>query len=216
MGGAFRFLRRLSQVIPSTCAPVRYHPSDHALTVNRRGFSLLELLVTITLIAALVSLVAPSWTKITGSHARRTATSSVMETLERARGAAIAGKKEVWVIFRHPGDRSRDSLRIVTRDSGTLSALGPWLYLPPGLTFHGGSDTLMEERPSPDVIKTSLGGTAPGAGDLFGNVMFQRSGRVGLPMQGGNQLMLRFDAAKGPAPEPVILSRASGRATCSR
>ena len=69
----------------------------------------------------------------------------------------------------------------------------------------------MGERPSQDILSSAFNGVIPSDSGTLGSVMFQRSGRIGLPLQGGNQLILPFDSLSGPAPEPILLSRATGR-----
>jgi hypothetical protein len=60
-------------------------------------------------------------------------------------------------------------------------------------------------------------GTAIGASTSpatsIGGVMFQRSGRIGIPQQGGPALLLRLRSLKGPLPSPIEFSRGSGRAS---
>ena len=173
-------------------------------------------------IAALLSLAVPTWGAITRSQANSAAVSLVMGTLEQARLAAVSGKKEVWVLFKNDDARKQASLRIVTREGkgGTgsvpFTSMGSWTMLPRGITFQTGDNSLMDQRPLVEVIAaataTAIAAPVPPSISV-GGMMFQRSGRVGIPQQGGPSLLLRLQSPKGPLPTPIELSRGSGRAS---
>ena len=201
----------------SASQSVNFHEPNHFSfregAIPSGGVTLLELLVTITVIAAVASLSIPAWSAIVRTGAGRNADRIVMESMEEARTSAIAARKDVWVVFDHAPAGRPDGLRIISRDRDTVSAVGGWHYLPRGISFHSGAGTLLEERPPSEILSTAINGNrAPG--ETFGGVLFQRSGRIGLPAQGGNQLTLRFDSVTGPSPEPINISRATGRASC--
>lgn len=179
------------------------------------GLTLTELLVTMTVIAALASLTMPAWTTLTRSRARQVTSAMVMESLELARNSSLSTKNDTWVVFRHLGEGNRDALRIVSSGGGTAVPLGPWKQLPAGIFFRDEMGTLMGEHPPQEILSSVLGDTASPAGQVFGSVMFQRSGRIGRPLRDGNQLTLFFNSAKGPAPDSILLSRATGRPSTS-
>ena len=162
-------------------------------------------------IAALLSLAVPTWGAITRSQANSAAVSLVMGTLEQARLAAVSGKKEVWVLFKNDDARKQASLRIVP-----FTSMGSWTMLPRGITFQTGDNSLMDQRPLVEVIAaataTAIAAPVPPSISV-GGMMFQRSGRVGIPQQGGPSLLLRLQSPKGPFPTPIELSRGSGRAS---
>jgi len=197
---------------------VRY-PALSNQDSRRNGLTLTELLVSITVIAALASLTVPVWTTLTRSRAKQVTSGMVMESLELARSTALTTKKDVWVVFRHPaqgqGQNQGDAFRIVSSGDGSVTPLGAWKQLPCGISFLDGEGTLMDERPAPEILSTALNNTTPHVGQTFGSVMFQRSGRIGRPLRGGNQLTLSFHSSVGPAPRPVLLSRATGRCSTS-
>jgi len=175
-----------------------------------------------TVIAALVSLAIPTWGAITRSQANSAAVSLVMGTLEQARLAAVSGKKEVWVLFKNDDARKQASLRIVIREGigGTgsvpFTSVGSWTMLPREITFQTGENTLMDQKPLDEVIAAAMGTAraAPVPPTIsLGGMMFQRSGRIGIPQQGGPALLLRLRSPKGPLPAPIELSRGSGRAS---
>lgn len=176
------------------------------------GFTLMEILVTITLITVLMALVIPCWGVIARSRARQAATGIVMDSLEHARNVAITGKNNVWVIFQHQEGIHQDSLRTLVKQGAGISPLGSWQVLPTGTSFH--TDALMEERPPAEILTIALNGKSPQSGETFGAVMFQSSGRIGIPLPGSHPLSLQLDSQSGISPEPITLSRATGRATC--
>ncbi len=192
-------------------------------TFRRGAFTLLELLVTITVIAALISLILPTWTSVKRSRSRQAALSITMESLERARTAATSGKKEAWVLFRHsttqPEGRSagesRDAIRIIAKEGDVFSPLTTWQPLPAGTSFTPSPGTLMEEAPPREILSPALNGKPPGDA-TFGSIMFLRSGRVGLPRPGGNTLSLRIgesatDSQSTADSACLLISRATGR-----
>lgn len=202
-----------------------------AIFVNEQGifrkgaFTLLELLVTMTVMAALISLILPAWNSVKRSRARQAALTITMESLERARTAAITGKKEVWVLLRHgntpsgrtPESESGDAIRIIGKTGDDISPIDPWQPLPAGTSFVPTPGTLMEEAPPREILTSALGGKAP-VNTTFGSIMFLRSGRVGIPKTGGNGLSLRIgESATGSKSAPhtacLLISRASGRAS---
>jgi prepilin-type N-terminal cleavage/methylation domain-containing protein len=186
---------------------------SHPIQQQRSGVSLIELLVVIAVIAALASLTVPAWGAITRSRANHAALSLVMGTLEQARLAATTGKKETWVLFRNNDSLQKASLRIVTRESAGLVPLGNWTMLPQGITFQTGENSLMDQKPTEEAVAAAQG-SKPAAGISLGGVMFQRSGRIGMPQQGGSALSVLFKAKSPPIPDPIMLSRATGRASC--
>ena len=177
------------------------------------GFTLLELLVTVTVIAALASLALPAWGLLAKSGARRTATTTVMEALERARSQAITTKRDVWVLFSHEiADGGADAIRLLAKEAGLFLPLGPWIKLPPAISFREGSGTLMDERPPEDVLKAAFAGVSQSEGCTVGALMFRRNGGIGIPPQGGNSLNITLGPSKG-SDATISLARATGRAS---
>ena len=171
--------------------------------------------MTVTVIAALASLAIPAWGLLSKTVARRNATAMVMESLERARSEAITTKQDIWIIFcHHPRGDGPDALRLVTKEGGSVSprAIGPWIKLPPSISFREGSGTLMDERAPDDIVKAAF--TKPDqSGDFTaGALMFRRSGGIGIPAQGGNSLTISLGPSKGPD-SIITLARAAGRAS---
>ena len=174
----------------------------------------MEVLVTITLIAALMSLMVPCWRALTRIRSKQAAAGIVMESLEHARQSAITSKATAWVVFRHNGGIRNDSLRILRKQGGTISPLNGWIPLPMGISFGTGTENLIHEPPPKDILSASLNNKSAAAGDVIGSVMFQSSGRIGVPLPGGNALAILLETQSGTPAQTITLSRATGRATC--
>lgn len=177
------------------------------------GVTLTEILVTIAVISVIASLTMPAWRAITESQKKQSALALVMETLDQARLMAVTGKKEVWLLFEDHGSRGQSSLRIVVREASGYSTYGSKTCLPGGIRFVHGEGDIMDHNAPPEVLQATSGaGTT--SSENTGGVMFQGSGRIGLPAQGGNLLSLSLANDKGVAYETIELSRGTGRASC--
>jgi len=205
-------------MIPSLCAAVRrvfILPFRQASWWCPSGFSLLEVMLTMGLIALLMALTIPCWNAISRSQSRHASTTLVMESLEQARLAALTSKNDVWVIFRSERSSGPNSLRLLSKQGSAITPLAPWQKLPPGIAFREEEDSLMKEKPPGYILSAALNGQSPNNQDHYGSLMFLQSGRVGVPIAGGNtlQLALVSTPAKGLF-STILLSRATGRATC--
>jgi type II secretory pathway pseudopilin PulG len=177
------------------------------------GVTLTELLVTITAIAALALITMPAWSQLTRSQGGKAAASLVMGVLEQARIAATSGQKEVWVILRHAAGDGRDGLRIVSRAADGYVADGTWVSLPSGISFQTGANSLMDEKPPGILLSQANNATPGGKSYSYGGLMFQRTGRVGIPKQEGNTLSIILQSSQAGRTETIALSRATGRAS---
>jgi prepilin-type N-terminal cleavage/methylation domain-containing protein len=189
-------------------------------TTNQRtfgGVTLTELLVTMALLALLAAIAIPGWVSFAGTQSRRSATGLVLGSLERARVAAVTGKKQIWVVLRHSEGKRRDSLRILSGEASGFSPIGPWLNLPAGMRFlcDGGA---LPDIPPPTAVLADAGdgekadGGTTANGERYGGLMFRTDGAVGLPKQGDSRLLIPFSAEKGPPPASITVSRGTGRA----
>ena len=205
------------------CRPLQDNPSffgavpppspDRSTLLLRRGLTLTEILATITVMAALALLAVPGWSALTRSHARKAGPALVMEAMERARSEAITTKKPVWVLFRHSSGRTGDDMRIMAKGESSFLPLGSWMKLPQGITFRPESGTLLDEKPSEEILSAAINGSSVDAppGGSVGSVMFRPTGSVGYPSRGGNQLTLGLDSTGGISCGLITLSRATGR-----
>lgn len=204
---------RLVQDIRSPSLRVREDQQEPSLHPPEAGVTLLELLVTMAVIAALASLAIPGWGLLSKTGAQRRATAAVMESLERARSEAITSKQEVWVLFRHHSNGDQpDAVRILAKEGGLISPLGTWIKLPSSITFRMGAGTLMDDSPPSEILKAALPDFENPGDSMFGAVMFRRGGGVGNPKQGGNSLSVALGAGKKGPDSTITIARAAGRA----
>ena len=206
-------LCRVAQDNNSPCAPVHRKTFPPTLPRIAAGVTLTELLVTITVIAALALITMPAWSQLTRSQSGKAAASLVMGVLEQARIAATSGQKEVWVIFRHCQGNGRDGLRIFSRNGTGFAPEAPWVSLPTGISFQTNDNSLMDEKPPGILLSQENNGNPATVPYSYGAVMLQRTGRVGVPKQEGNTLTLILRSFQTARIETIALSRATGRAT---
>ena len=67
--------------------------------MRRAGFTLVELIVVLAILAALAALVTPSFSRTVASARLRTAASDVRSTFARARALAVAAARERSAVF---------------------------------------------------------------------------------------------------------------------
>jgi hypothetical protein len=70
----------------------------------------------------------------------------------------------------------------------------------------------MDERPPGDLLAAACKNADPSDKEVFGSVMFRRSGGIGIPAQGGNRLCIGMGSRSKGAVTTINLARASGRA----
>ena len=178
----------------------------------REGFTLAELLVTLTLIALMALLMIPAWKHSSEAWARKSAMIMSMEALGHGRNEAVSARRPVWLLFRHiPG--TADAWRILAKGDNSLAPLTSWKTLPPGISFRVDSDCLTGAKPPGEIVTVALSGATLPPGSLVGGVMFLPSGSVGFPARGGGQLCLSLESPEHKTIATILLSRASGKAT---
>ena len=93
--------------------------------MRRSGFTLVELIVVLAILAGIAALVAPSFSRTVASARLRTAASDVRSTFARARALAVASARERSAVF----DLSRGEFGVdneaVRRTAGIDPPRGP-------------------------------------------------------------------------------------------
>jgi prepilin-type N-terminal cleavage/methylation domain-containing protein len=109
-----------------------------------RAFSLVEMLFVVAVIAILLTLLVPAIRGFASVGARKGAVTTVMNTLEQARIAAIEQGRDVLVLFWMKngvaGSPDEPDTLIVLRrpESGSgWEQISRWIPLPRGVIFHG-------------------------------------------------------------------------------
>lgn len=197
------------------------------------GFSLIEMLFVLAIVAVLAALAIPRLQTLAGSIARRGAVSLVMGTLEEARVAALESGDEVYVVFRReatPGEDSMMVLRETDSGTGTYSQMTRWIKLPKGILFldpAGGPTMILDAGlgsfdrqrspvPLPDGPAVPTGkGLSVVKFNAHGQIAFPTSGKLWLHLaQGvrdasGNER--RTDSKNSQPLETIILTKLTGR-----
>jgi len=177
-----------------------------------RGFTIVELLMVIAIMALIVGLCNPSTSALQKSLQLTQATQMVGSQLELARQMATTRNHPVEVRFYQFGDpqtpgeqasnpasgkyRALQSFEVL--ESGTPKALGKVLYLPASVIIDSGvalSSLIGSAQPSPFVPTTSEGtanGSIPHAQNAYNLVSFrfQPDGSTNLPKTSEQQWFL--------------------------
>jgi prepilin-type N-terminal cleavage/methylation domain-containing protein len=140
----------------------RQHIVTTAARKRARGFSLVEVLTVVAIIAIMMSLMAPAISGFSSTAGRRGAVNLVMNTIDQARVAALEQGREVQVIFWRREFPEKDAIMIRRKnDSGQWDALTRWQSLPSGVLLHKpekGSSHVFHTSPGDKVNTTDLPG----------------------------------------------------------
>jgi prepilin-type N-terminal cleavage/methylation domain-containing protein len=118
--------------------------------LSNRGFTLIELMTVMAIMAVLLALTIPSMSGIMSTNGRKQAVDTVLSTIEQARIASLENGNNVYVIFAMPTDSGVTSdAMIVVGDPplGSTSAnpilFTRWIMLPRNVRFLASTSTLV-------------------------------------------------------------------------
>lgn len=193
--------------------PPTMPPTSRACYRRLAGFSLLELLVVIAVMAVMLSLLLPAVSGFSSTVGRRGAVNIVMNTLEQARVAALESGQNVYVGFADkdfPVEDMRYSAFIVFRESteeeknppGKPAGSGPkyivlkkWTRLPKGVAFKNVRGSVVDKDSATslelfDGLNNEVGTSQRDQDQKLHAVGFNSSGAVTLPSTGDVKLYL--------------------------
>jgi len=200
---------------------------------QRKGFSLIEIMVVISIMAVMTSLLLPAVGGFSSTAGRRGAVNIVMNTFEQARVAALESGQTVYVGFADgdfPVEDMRYSAFIVFRDATdeeksagkTFVVLKNWTRLPKNVAFKQIASSLVG---SGAVVRDFTGlSNELGAGkrdERFPFVAFNSSGAIDEPASNLHVFLYEGYYAEGRENpvrnannlfEKISLSRYTGRA----
>lgn len=162
-----------------------------------RAFSLIELIAVMAIIVIMMGLLAPALSSFTSTYGRKAAVTTLMNTFEQARVAAIETGSDVTVLLRRSVHPDQDAVMVVRErlpwDDQTLPPviqLSKWLPLPEGILFFTQGNTLVEDSTPPKPITFPTTFTPPGTDstDIISYLQFNPSGVIQFPQ--GDKLRL--------------------------
>lgn len=111
-----------------------------ALGLRRRdGFTLIEIIVTMTLIAILSAIAIPNWNTLLPNYALKSAGRQVQSELHKLKSRAVSENASFHLVF------STTTSYIIEKkpSGGSYTATGESRTLPDGITLAGTSDTTL-------------------------------------------------------------------------
>ncbi len=180
--------------------PVEAHPADMPQSPKRpilssQGFSILELLLVISVIAIMMSLLLPAVAGFSSTAGRRGAVNVLMNTFEQARVAALESGQTVYVGFADgdfPVADMKYAAFIVFRDATeeektagkSYVVLKKWSRLPKNISFKRFNSSIVPESASTSefpALKNELSSAFSGWSTKMPIVAFNSGGAVELP-----------------------------------
>ena len=202
------------------------------------GFSLLELLVVIAVMAVMMSLLLPAISGFSSTAGRRGAVNILMNTFEQARIAALESGRPVHVLLYRRNFPEPDAVMVVRDPEDALPAsplerLTKWTKLPKGVLLHdpGAANILSQPSPDSSFLARISPSPQPASGETINLVTFNEAGSVDFPSgsspnarklflsegirgTGGNEQMIgerKKCQGLGGGFEVISLSRFTGR-----
>ncbi len=200
-----------------------------------RAFSLVELIAVMAIMVVMLSLLAPAVGNMVGTAGRKAAVTTLMNTFEQARVAALESGAEVTVILRRRAFPERDSI-LVLRDRlpwDTTSGTGPiqlskWITLPEKTLLYSESKLIEDGKTAPTYLQsTSYAPPGLDSTDKLSYLSFGPRGTILSPAPVSKETLTLFVtegardgagkeariSAQGTAPlERIALARYTGRA----
>ena len=182
------------------------------------GFSLLEMLVVVAIIAVMMSLLVPAIGGFTNTAGRRGAVNVVMNTLEQARVAALESGRPVHVLFLQRSFPEMDAIMVIREPEDSTAPyyerLTRWMKLPKGVLFHSPSTTDLLSQTPPGTFSISRVEQMPtlnsGAGEKVSLLTFNESGGLEYPSQSSaasRQIFLSEGVRSANGSESTISAR---------
>lgn len=194
--------------------------------VRRRayaGFSLLEMLVVVAVVAIMMALMLPAVAGFSSTAGRRGAVNILMNTFEQARTAAIESGRPVHVLLYRRNFPEPDAVMVVRDpvdglESSPLERLTKWTKLPKGVLLHDpGAANILSQAPLTSSFLSRLSPSPqPSSGEKINLVTFNETGGVDYPSGSSpndRKLYLSEGTRGDGGSEQAISARKNGQGT---
>lgn len=184
---------------------VTERPAMKNIQRKYKGFSLVELLTVVAVVAIMMAALAPSISGFSSSAGRRGAVNSLMNTFEQARVAALEVGRPVYVVFWRRVFPEYDAFMVVrepediTVSGWKYEQLTKWRKMPKNILFHQPpvGQSILSVAGTGSFSQSSLPNPpALAAGESINVLGFNESGAVSFPA-GGNRSQLKLIVSEG-------------------
>ena len=183
-------------------------------TASLHAWTLIEMLMVITLLLCLAALTFPSWHGLQKKMLAHGSADLLLSSLEEARTTALQHHLETWVIFQHRTESIGDRFCIFQKPEDEKSSPAVhWVALSSGVIFNLTPKTIMSEALPAEVIRVLPEYVAEENVGL-GAICYNGQGSIVQPAEGDDQLLLELTSTSKnkTLSEPIVFSRLTGRA----
>jgi prepilin-type N-terminal cleavage/methylation domain-containing protein len=185
------------------------------------GFSLIEMLFVVGIIAVLSALALPALQGLVGASGQRGGVNMLVNAIERARMAAIENGVNTYVAFApaaaHPDVNTRALMVFRDPKEGETTRVGltRWMLLPTGVAYSLGSSGFETNATWTGLPRLASPNNTISSGDMR-VIRFDRFGRV-PPLSQSNPAIVVFEGPSeaGRIKETITVQRLTGRVTVS-
>jgi prepilin-type N-terminal cleavage/methylation domain-containing protein len=216
----------------------RFNAPRRAVALREGGFTLLELLIVVGIIAMVLAFLTPAVTSLSKSGGRRAARNSLLGGIEQARAEAIKSGQATYVVFptftsgtQSTLDRYNYRSYAIFEDNaaspGSVKQLTDWKSFPAGVALRAAGTAALSNLANPATLTppVTFSFTPDTSATPFRCLKFNSNGEVQTPtanvllavfegyVNNGSEVATTKDGSGNPsAVEYLIVSQFTGRA----